>query len=242
MDSFSQQFFNMHYQKVTNSVPSKPGCEISQEQLLSAVCVGLVGGYASTYKKQNGLVKPFPGGEYKTLCDGEVETTAHCAVSGFLVSNPQRPKEAFPMSFEKASTQFTQLNGSPLTPDYSGEVIRNGTGIILPISATSFKTSDFHTAPASWGKDCEPVKMNDWLVVNCFNPDEVYCIPDTDIKSGATILTGTACAEKAHSIIAQMNEKQEMSISRTPSISRTSSISRTPSITRTSSISRTSSA
>ena len=82
----------MHYEKVTNSsVPLKPGCEISQEQLLSAVCVGLVGGHASTYKKQNGLVKPFPGGEYKTLCDGEVETTAHCAVSGFLVCSPQRP-------------------------------------------------------------------------------------------------------------------------------------------------------
>ena len=225
MNSFSQQFFNMHYQKVTNySVPLKPGCEIPQEQLLSAVCVGLVGGEASTYKKQNGLVKPFPGGEYTTFCDGEVETTAHCAVSGFLVCNPQRPKEAFPMSFEKASTQFTQLDGSPLTPDYSGEVIRNGTGIILPISATSFKTSDFHIAPASWGKDCDPVKMNDWLVVNCFNPNEVYCIPDSDIKSGATILTGTAYAE-IHAFIAQMKAETEekMSLCRTPSISRTSS-------------------
>ena len=231
MDSFSQQFFNMHYQKVMNSVHSvKQSYEISQEQLLCAVCVGLVGGDASTYKKQNGLVKPFPGGEYKTLCEGEVETTAHCAVSGFLVSNPQRPKEAFPMSFEKATTQFTQLDGSPLTPDYSGEVIRNGTGIILPISATSFKTSDFHTAPTSWGKDCDPVKMNDWLVVNCFNPDEVYCIPDTDIKSGATILTGTACAE-IHAFIAQMNEETEekMPLCRTPSLTRTPSISRTSS-------------
>jgi len=222
--SFAKQFFNANFQSVMtgNTMTCPPEETISQEALLQAVCVALVARNASTYAKPNGMVESFAGGEHTTTCDGEVETTTHSAESGFLVWNPTRPDDKFPMKFSKAFDQFTQLDSSPLTPEYCGEVVRKGTGLAVPIAATPFSKHAHHAPPPSWGKGCDPVKMNDWLLVNCFNPDEVYCIPDTDIQDGATILTGTAIAENAHVAIA-LAQPQECGLSRTPSMSRTPS-------------------
>ena len=210
--SFAQKFFENNYKHVVTekteylkaslkdqlevSLPSGP---ITQRQLLNEMCVALVVGNVSYFKKGLGEVRPYYGDTYITKTpDGRVESEIKCDGLGFEVWNPQRPDGKYFLTYEKASKQYTLPDGSPLPPDYEGSVSRNGTGLICPIDATNLRKDAMHEKVPSWGKECSDCAMNDYLVVSCMNPDEGYCCPSIDIENGSTILTGTAHAENAH--------------------------------------------
>lgn len=164
-ESLARHYFNVNWKKMFNGVYGTMPF-ISQEQLISGFMMGLCYGDVSYYKKSIGAIRPVKDGEYMDYI------------------NCKNPNEKTRLSFSEAFERFYKEDGSLLIPEYKGKVIEQEKGLIMPINFTNseFSKDDYYK------KNNEILKMDNWLILNFNKPDEVYCVPDDDIKNGKIIL------------------------------------------------------